>query len=88
MGSVNISIKQEAYNFLRSLRSDNGSFSDVILEFKENELMKKGSKESVLNFAGILENTNINWKEFERNRKNFRRSFDERIEDTKKHVKR
>lgn len=87
MGSINISIKNEAYQFLSSLKSKNESFSDIILEFKERSIERKGSKENVLKFAGIWENTNINWKEFEKNRKNFRRSFDERIEDVKKHIK-
>lgn len=34
MGSVNISLKKDAYEFLKSLKSDDKSFSEVILEFK------------------------------------------------------
>lgn len=87
MGSINISIKNEAYQFLSSLKSKNESFSDIILEFKERNIGKKGSKEGVMKFFGVLKDANVDWKEVERNRKNFRRSFDKRIKDVKKHIK-
>jgi len=38
MGSVNIAIKDEAYSFLKSLKSRDESFSDVILKFKERKV--------------------------------------------------
>jgi predicted CopG family antitoxin len=41
MASINISIKQDAYEFLKSLKSEDKSFSDVILGFKkDNDVMK------------------------------------------------
>ena len=37
MGSMNISIKDESYRYLKSLKTREKSFSDVIHEFKEEE---------------------------------------------------
>jgi len=37
MSYITISINQEAYNFLKSLKAGDESFSDVILRFKENK---------------------------------------------------
>jgi len=78
MGSVNIAVKKEAYEFLKSLKSDSKSFSDVILEFKE----RKGNKENILKFFGILKNNNILLSEAERNMKRFRRDFEKRVRHT------
>jgi len=35
MGSKNISIREEAYDFLSSIKNNDESFSDVILRFKQ-----------------------------------------------------
>ena len=77
MGSVNISIKKEAYNFLVSLKERDRSFSDVILEFKGRQMERKGSKESIMKFFGVLKN--INWKEREKRMRDFRKEFNERF---------
>ena len=77
MGSVNISIKKEAYNFLASLKERDRSFSDVILEFKGRQMERKGSKESIMKFFGVLKN--INWKEREKRMRDFRKEFNERF---------
>ena len=82
MASLNISITEEAYRYLRMLKGNNKSFSEVILEIKDNGMMRKGSKENVLRFAGVLKDKNINWDEVERNIKDFRNSFNKRVEDT------
>ncbi|MBU4069861.1 MAG: antitoxin VapB family protein [Nanoarchaeota archaeon] len=79
MVSVNISIKKEAYNFLKSLKAKDASFSDVILEFKEREIGKKGSKESVMKFFGVLKNKNIDWKAKEKRMGEFREEFEKRL---------
>ena len=79
MGSVNISIREEAYNFLRSLKSEDASFSEVILEFKKIGVKRKGSKEGIMEFFGILKDKNIDWKAKEKRMKMFRRDFDERF---------
>ena len=42
MVNINISVKEEAYDFLKKLKSKDKSFSDVILSFKKD--------------TGILEN--------------------------------
>lgn len=50
MASVNISIKKEAYNFLSSLKTNNKSFSDIILEFKKGNNLTK--------YFGVLKDIN------------------------------
>ena len=71
MASINVSLKREAYAFLRSLKSGNKSFSDVILDFKER-------RRSVLDFFGILKNAE--WKEKEAAMKDFRASVNKRLQ--------
>jgi len=81
MGSVNIAIKRDAYEFLKSLKDNDKSFSDVILELKEKGTKKKGSKEAILRFFGILKKINIDWKAKEERMKSFRREIEERLND-------
>lgn len=81
MPSINISIRKEAYEFLKSFKTKDKSFSDVILELKENK-HEKGSAKSLLRFAGALKN--LNWDEKEKRMKEFRHSFNKRIEETAK----
>ena len=81
MPSINISIKKEAYEFLKSFKSKDKSFSDVILELKENR-HEKGSAKSLLRFAGALKN--LDWEEKEKRMKEFRNSFNKRVEETAK----
>ena len=82
MGNVNISIREEAYRFLRSLKHGDKSFSDVILEFKEQDGEEKGSKEGIVKFFGVSKNKGINWKEKEKRMKSFRDSFNKRVGET------
>lgn len=77
--SVNISIKEEAYEFLRSLKTEDKSFSDVILDFKQFRQQRKGSKENVLKFFGVLKNKKIDWESREKIMKEFREEFGERL---------
>ncbi len=79
MGSVNIAIKKEAYEFLKSFKDRNRSFSDVILEFKEREVKKKGSKEAVMKFFGALKNKGVDWKMKEDRMRSFRNEVEERF---------
>ena len=81
MPSINISIKEEAYSFLKNLKTKDKSFSDVILELKENKY-EKGSAKSLLRFAGALKN--LDWEEKEKRMKEFRNSFNKRVEETAK----
>lgn len=71
MGSVNISLKEDAYEFLRSLKSVNQSFSDVVLGFKKSE------GQNVLRFFGVLKDAN--WEKKERVHKELRDEFEERL---------
>ncbi|MBI2499108.1 antitoxin VapB family protein [Candidatus Woesearchaeota archaeon] len=82
MGNINISIKEEAYNFLNSLKAKNKSFSDVILEFKE----AKGNKEHLMSFFGVLNKADIDWVAKEKAMKEFRDSFNRRMEKTTKEM--
>ena len=84
MGSINISIKKEAYDFLKSLKSKDKSFSEVILEFKG----RKGNDGSILlDFAGGLKGLDVDWDKKEKRMKEFRESFNKRVEDTVKYMK-
>lgn len=53
MASKNISLTEEAYKYLKILKGKNKSFSDVVLNLKNNNVIKKGSKEHVLKFWGL-----------------------------------
>ena len=70
MSSVNISLKKEAYNFLKSLKTKEKSFSDVILEFRQND-------NDLMRFFGILKE--VNWKEKEHMHQEFRKEFEKRL---------
>lgn len=70
MTSVNISVKKDAYDFLRKLKSKDKSFSDVILSFKKDE-------RRAMNFFGVLKN--LDWNEKEERMKDLRRSFEKRV---------
>jgi len=69
MTSINISLKKEAYEFLKSRKSKEKSFSDVILEFKIDK--------NPLEFFGVLKEKD--WKETEENMKSFRMDFNKRM---------
>ncbi len=83
MSSTNISIRKEAYDFLRSLQDGRKSFSEVILGLKEKQ-ERKGNKEVVLSYFGAVENKKIDLKKTEKNIKDFREEFDNRIKFVKK----
>lgn len=69
MASINISIKKEAYEFLKNLKTQDRSFSDVILGFKK--------KPSVMKFFGVLKDTG--WDKKDKNMEHFRSSFSKRL---------
>ena len=71
MTSTNIAIKKEAYEFLKNLKTKDRSFSDVILSFKKE-------KNNIMRFFGVLKN--LDWDEKEKNMKDFRSSFNKRLE--------
>ena len=76
MGSVNISIREEAYEFLRSLKRKDKSFSDVILNFK-NEEKKDRSGKSLLRFADKLKE--VDWDIREKEMKEYRNLFNKKV---------
>lgn len=80
MGSVNISLKKEAYDFLNSIRKKNQSFSEVILDFKKE---KKFTGKDLMKFAGVLDKEKAEKikKEIKDNRKNFEKELNKRIKN-------
>mgnify|MGYP001566802062 CR=1 FL=1 len=70
MASINISLKKEAYDFLKNLKASDKSFSDVILGFKKE-------KSDIMRFFGALKD--IDWAEREENMKKMRGSFSRRL---------
>ena len=70
MASINISVKKEAYEFLKNLKTRDKSFSDIILSFKKEQ-------NDILRFFGILKN--LDWNDKERNMKGMRESFNKRL---------
>jgi len=71
MASINISIKKEAYEFLKKMKTEDMSFSDVILRFRKKQ-------DSVNNFFGVLKD--FEWNKKESNMKDLRNSFNERLQ--------
>ena len=52
----------------------------IVLEFKENTMAKKGSKEAILKFFGVLRDKGIDWEKKESQMKEFREEFEERFQ--------
>ena len=71
--SMNIAIKDEAYAFLKSLKTGNKSFSDVILSFK-----KRNQTQGIMRFFGVLKH--VSWEERRGEMEDFRKSFEERMQ--------
>ncbi len=70
MASVNIAIKQEAYEFLKSMKGRDKSFSDVVLGFKPQ-------KTDIRRFFGVLKDKD--WKKAEESMESLRESFRKRL---------
>ena len=79
MVSVNISLTEEAYDYLKMLKGKEKSFSDVVLELKEGSGEKKGSKEAVMKFFGAFKDKGIDWEAKEKRMKAFRNEVEERL---------
>lgn len=71
MASINIAIKEEAYEFLKNLKADNKSFSDVILSFKKEQ-------KNLMRFFGALKG--MDWENKEKNMKGLRDSFNKKLQ--------
>lgn len=83
MVSINISLKREAYEFLKALKVKDKSFSDVVLEFKDIR-----ATTDVMRLFGALKNANIDWKAKEEGMKAFRDSFNKHVAETRKKMER
>lgn len=71
MTSINISVKKEAYEFLRNLKAGDKSFSDVILSFKKEQ-------KDLMKFFGVLKD--LDWDNKEKNMKGLRDSFNKKLQ--------
>ena len=71
MASINISLKKEAYDFLKNMKAKDKSFSDVILSLKKEQ-------NSILRFFGALKD--LDWADKEKNIKDLRGSFSKRLQ--------
>ena len=70
MTSINISLKKEAYDFLKNLKTKDKSFSEVILSFNKEQ-------GNVMRFFGVLRN--LDWDEKENKMKDLRTSFSKKL---------
>ncbi len=70
MGSTSITISDTAYDYLKSMKRDGESFSDVILSLKKR-------KEALLVFHGIAKN-----HDFDDLRDELNESADKRMKET------
>ncbi len=84
MASINISLRKEAYEFLMSLKNQDKSFSDVILEFKER---KSNNGRILALFEEERDLTGIDWKEKEKRIKSFKDSFNKKIKEIRKYMR-
>ncbi len=86
MGSVNISLRREAYEFLRSLKRNSESFSDIVLGFRKRN--SNSNRDRILGlFNQKRDLSAIDWKEKERRMKSFRDSFNKRLAETRRYMK-
>jgi predicted CopG family antitoxin len=77
MGSMNISIKQEAYDLLCSLKGNDKSFSEVVIELV-NE--KKKKDKNIMKFAGVLrEKGEEYWRNREEEYRKIRKDIDSEV---------
>lgn len=84
MTNMNISLRKEAYEFLRYLKGRNKSFSDVILDFKDREKVVDRSGKSLLKYAGVLKDLDIDWELRKKRMKALRNSFNKRMSETRR----
>jgi len=83
MTNMNISLRKEAYEFLRLLKGKEKSFSDVVLEFRE----RKNNRNRILElFNQKRDLSAIDWKEKERRMASLRDSFKKRLTETRKYM--
>ncbi len=69
MSSINISIRKEAYDFLKEFKTRDKSFSEIILGFKKEP--------NIMKFFGIL--NDLEWDSKEKSMKSLRDSFNKRL---------
>lgn len=79
MVNINISLTEEAYNYLKMLKGRDKSFSDVVIEMKKD--CNKGNGKSLLKYAGVLKDKGIDWDEKERRMKEFREGFNKNLKE-------
>ncbi len=71
--ATNIAVSEDAYSFLKSMKTGDRSFSDVILGFKERA---QGS-EGIMRFFGVLKD--VDWDVRKKEMNSVRKEFEERL---------
>lgn len=59
MVNINISLTEEAYNYLKILKGKDKSFSDVVIEMKEKGCYRKGIKELLMKYYGAIDKSEL-----------------------------
>lgn len=82
MVNINISLTEEAYNYLKMLKGKDKSFSDVVIEMKENGCNRKGSKELLMKYFGVIDKSELDRldKRTREIREDLNRELNERVE--------
>ncbi len=83
---MNISIKEDAYKFLRSMKGRDESFSDVILGFKEK---KTSNGKMLVELRNKYDEKlkDIDFSDVEKNIKGFREEVEERMDETAEYMR-
>ncbi len=81
MSNVNISLKKEAYDYLKLLKGRDRSFSEVVLDFK---IKNTTASQDIMRFFGNLKESDKELKEKNERMGSFRESFAKRLAQIKK----
>jgi predicted CopG family antitoxin len=81
MVNINISLTEEAYNYLKMLKGKDKSFSDVVIEMKENKCNKMKNKELLMKYCGVIDSSELDRldKRTKEIREDLNRELNERV---------
>jgi len=82
MVNINISLTEEAYKYLKMLKGKDKSFSDVVIEMKENSCNRKGIKELLMKYHRVIDKSELDRlsKRTSEIREDLNRELNERVE--------
>lgn len=79
MSSINISIKKEAYDYLKSIKKEDESFSDAILKLKEEQKKDGLLVAELAEKYGTEDVDEYYFKERQQSFKEFRQEFERNL---------